>query len=103
MTKRDKTLQQWETATQDRYETVHAVLTYYGFTLVSSGGSHRTYKHPALTAAFIGFKISNPALYEDFGPFGQLTISLKNGQYVKGRYLRHILTALDVVNGNSSS
>lgn len=97
MTKRDKTLQQWALATEERFETVHAVLIRNGFVLVSSTGSHRIYNHPDLTAAYNDSNSTDSRLREAFGPAGQLTIPVKNGQTVKGRYLRNILFALDVI------
>lgn len=102
MTKRDKTLQQWYSATEDRYEKVDAILTHYGFELVSGEGSHRIYKHPDLTAAYKAAKDTDPSLRDIFGPAGQLTIPVKNGQTVKGHYLRNILLALDVINGKAA-
>ena len=96
-------MQHWDSATEDRYEAVHAVLRHNGFILVSSAGSHRIYRHPDLTEAYKNSKDTDPLLRESFGPDGQLTIPVKNGQTVKGRYLRNILLALDVIKGKSSS
>lgn len=100
MTKREKILQQWEKAVDERIATVEAVLKQYGFVLATRSGSHCTYDHPKLQEAYDKIKNTNVDLREAFGPHGQLTFPIKGGQKVKGKYLRIILYAIEIVSQN---
>ena len=94
MTKRDKKLASWQTLKEERFDSVQAVLTHYGFELLSSsGGSHQVFCHPILKEAYQ----KDPSALEDFGPDGFLTIPKSHGQTVKGKYLRDALRALEII------
>lgn len=99
MTAREKTLQRWKKATEEKYKTVESTLFYFGFRQVSSGigSSHRIFEHEQLRKAYE----NNPSELDHFGPMGQLTIPVTGGQKVKGRYLRYILEALEIIHENN--
>lgn len=96
MAKKEKTLQKWERATSETWETVEAVLKRNGFIEKGkSDGSHHSFVHPAL--AHLVKKFPRAAIIAPYGPDGRIEIICHHGQTVPGYILERILDALQII------
>jgi len=98
LSKTEKTLERWRTATDENWTTVEAVLLKYGFVLKHGRGSHFTYLHPSLktenteSSAFTAFGI--------YGANGEITITVHRNK-VNRVYLNLILSAIKQIEDGS--
>ncbi len=86
MAKLEKILKSWERKPKEvRRDEVVNVLEKLGFELDFKRGSHIVVRHKKLKGQ------------PDFGLNGEFTIPTVKGRYVKGFYLKDILTAIEII------
>lgn len=86
MAKIEKILKKWRARPREvSRDEVLKILNRFGIEYQFKRGSHIVARHDKL----VGQK--------DFGLDGEFTIPVKNGRYVKGRYLKTILLALEII------
>jgi len=100
LSKTEKTLVRWRTATDENWTTIEAVLLKYGFVLKHGRGSHFTYLHPALktentdSSVFTAFGI--------YGANGEITITVHRNK-VNRVYLNLILSAIKQIEDSNDN
>jgi len=96
LAKIDKTLEKWEQASSEKWDTVEAVLKRKGFKQKGdSDGTHYSFIHPALSALIKKFP-KQPQILAPYGPDGRIEV-IRQGKRVPGYILRRIKEALFVI------
>lgn len=97
MSSKEKTLKKWESATDEKWNTVEAVLESYGFILkkTTANGSHLTYIHPIL-AEIIKKVPPDSYIHRSFAPNGQIIV-IRHGNTVYSEVLKRILFSIEIL------
>ncbi len=88
MTKRDKTLTKWKNNTpkEVRRDSVEAILDYYFKGQYRwEGTSHVVLQDDRLLK------------YENYKPYGEISIPCKNGKKFRGRYIKELIKVIEIL------
>jgi predicted RNA binding protein YcfA (HicA-like mRNA interferase family) len=97
LSSKEKTLKKWENKTDEKWNTVKAILESYGFIhkKTAVNGSHLTYVHPVL-ADIIKKVPASSDIHQAFAPNGQIIV-IRHGNTVYSEVLKRILFSIEIL------